>query len=364
MPSVPAPKPTDFNSPTQLKAAFQPKLAEWGVNSMRLKVLDAVLENWLAGDAIEDIDHFRQRQRPRTIELDDLVSRSLVTHSGGGKHYEPKFMGFCLLLVSGNRSATRLRSVMDQLFRLIKSYLDERPIRHHRSTTQVRQQLPEDLRPLLIPAIKLLSETSVGISLGGSNTPYPDLAFTDAIDRYSSPTQLAWTFLKDYRGTSSYPFVGVTTVSIPFDLARLQIAPEVHASAVKAVGSLATYPDSAVSHGRTALEAAFKHVLGAKHPQIEDKLPRQAAAVRGLLQLDGEFAALGSRLVSVMEAIGDIRNSFGDSHGRAEGERGATRPEAQLAVGAALLVCEFLLDRWEAVRSLPKPTLVASRPRA
>lgn len=353
MPSVPAPNSVDHNSPEQLKATFQPKLAEWGLDSARLQVLGAVLENWLAEGSGEDIDHFRQRHRRQIAALDDLVSRSLVTHSGGGKHYEPKFLGFCLLLAKGTRSASKLRSVMDRIFRFVKKYLDERPIRHHRSTTQVRQQLTEDLRPLLIPAIKLLSETSVGISLGSQNTPYPDLAFTDALLRYSSPTQLAWTFLKDYRGSSGHAFVGITPVSIPFDLTVLQIASEVHASATKAVGSLTTHPDSAVSHARAALESTLKHVLGRDHPELEKSLPRQAAAVRERLQLEIEFASLGTRLVSVMEAVGDVRNSFGDSHGRTAGERGATRSEANLTVGTALLLCEFLLDRWEAVRSIP-----------
>lgn len=361
MRSSSGPETPDFSSPSQLKATFQPKLVEWDLDRARLKMLGAVLENWLAEGSSEDIDHFRQRHRRHIDPLDDLVNRGVVIHGGSGKSYEPKFLAFCLLLADGNRTAVRLRFAMDRLFRLVKVYLDERPIRHQRSTSHVREQLPQELRPLLVPAVKLLSETSVGISLSSLNTPYPDLNFTDSLLKYSNPTHLAWTFLKDYRGNHSYPFVGITPVSIPFDLTRLQIASEVHTSAVKAVAALSSSPDSAVSHARAALESTFKHVLGANHRQLQDKLPRQAAAVRERLQLDGEFAALGTRLVAVMEAIGDIRNTFGDSHGRAAGARGATRPEAQLTVGSALLLCEFLLDRWEAVRSLPQPALVVGR---
>lgn len=367
MPFAPGQDSTDLNSPKQLKATFGPRLADWGLDARRLSVLDAVLGNWLRGDDAEDLEHFRQRMRRKRGQapaLDDLVNRQLVTHGGGGKFYEPKFLGFGLLLAAGSRNAVKLRSVMDILFRLIPKYLDETPIRHHRSSTEVKQQLPEELRPLLIPAISLLSETSAGISLGSPATPYPDVNFTDAVLRYSSPNQLAWTFLKDYRRTTWPAHVGFPDVSLPFDLTRLQIAAEVHASASKAVSNLSSSPDTAVSHARAALESAFKHVLGPDHPQLKDKLPRQAAAVRDLLQLSGEFSDLGSRLVGVMEAIGAIRNKFGDSHGRAPGDRGATRPEAQLTVGTALLLCEFLLDRVEAVRSLPSPTLVSSNKKA
>jgi len=352
----------DLDSPKQLKASFQPKLPYWGMDAPRLKVLEAVLANWLRAEGGEDIPHFRQgsrRHRGHVAALDDLVSRQLVTHGGAGNYYEPKFQGFCLLLANGSRTAVKLRSVMDHIFRLVGRCLAERPLRLQRSMTELRKELPEELHHMVLPAIRLLSETSVGISLGG-NTLYPDLAFSDAIDRYTSPTQLAWTFLKDYRGISSYPYVGFEPVSIPFNLTRLQIAPEVHASATKAVGSVTSSPDSGVSHARAALEATFKHILGPGHPQLRGKLPEQASLVKDLLQLKGEFSDLGSHLLDAMKAIGTIRNKFGDSHGRAPGEKGATRPEAQLTVGAALLLCEFFLDRWEAVRSLPNPTLVSS----
>lgn len=84
-------------------------------------------------------------------------------------------------------------------------------------------------------------------------------------------------------------------------------------------------------------------------------------ARRELLHLEEKFAGLGTRIVGVMVAIGDIRNIFGDSHGRGEGQRGATRQEAHLTVGTALLLCDFLLDRWEAVRSLPAPGVAAGK---
>jgi hypothetical protein len=356
----------DLDSPKQLRGTFQPKLANWGMDAPRLKLLEAVLANWLRAEGGDDIPHFRQRHRRHRghmAALDDLVSRQLVTHGGAGKYYEPKFLGFCLLLANGSRTAVRLRSVMDQILRLVGRYLAEHPLRLQRSTTEIRKELPEELQDMLLPAIRLLSETSVGISLGG-NTLYPDLAFSDAIDRYSSPTQLAWTFLQDYRGTSGYPYVGFEPVSIPFNLTRLLIAPEVHASASKAVSSVASNPDSAVSHARAALEATFKQILWPGHPQLKAKLPEQASVIKDLLQLKGEFWDLGSHLLEAMKAIGNIRNKLGDSHGRGPGEKGATRPEAQLTVGAALLLCEFFLDRWEAVRSLPSPTLVSSNKKA
>jgi len=355
-----SPHTPDLSSPSQLKAAFRSRLNEWDLNSVKLKMLDAVLENWLEGDQAEDVDHFRQRHRRHIGPLDDLLNRQLVTHGAAGKFYDPRFLAFCLLLVNGNRTAVKLRLVMDRLFRLVKHFLAERPIRLHRSTTQVREQLPQELRPLLLPAVKLLSEPSTGISLGSLNTPYPDLNFSDNLLRYNSPTQLVWNFLKDHRGNGSQYFVGMAPVVIPFELTRLQVASEAHASATKAVNSLASSPDTAVSQARAALEACFKQILGPGHPRLEDKLPRQSEAVLKLLQLRGEFSVLGEQVLGVMKAIGDIRNKFGDDHGHPPGFVGVTRSEAQLTVGTALHLCEFLLERWEAVRSIPQTSLATS----
>lgn len=344
------------NSPNQLKAIFQPRLAGWKVTPTMLKVMSAVLENWLRGNTAEDIDHFRHRHRPRnTREIDELLSRMLVTTSGNGRYYELKFLGFCLLLANGSRVATKLRAQMDDLLRQAKAYLKKPPPNHSQPTTTLLAKLPEHCRPLLIPAIKLLSETSVGISLAETNTPYPNINFSDSVFRYASVTKLAWSHLQDYLGSASpYPSQGLAPIFIPFDLKRLQISSEVHASALKAVNSIAAHPDSAVSHARAAIEATLKHVLGSRSELLEKSLPRQAAEVRKLLRLEKEYADLGTRLVSVIETVGDIRNAFGDSHGKAPGERGATRSEAQLTVGIALLVCEYFLDRHESVRSMPK----------
>jgi hypothetical protein len=51
----------DRNSPALLKATFQPKLAGWGLDGVKLGLMAAVLQNWLKGEAVEDINHFRQR---------------------------------------------------------------------------------------------------------------------------------------------------------------------------------------------------------------------------------------------------------------------------------------------------------------
>jgi hypothetical protein len=340
-------------TPTGLKAHFKPKLSEWNIDACKLRLLDAIVANWLRGEAGDDITHFRQGRRRLLKEIDDLLNYRLVTQSNNGKRYEPTFLAFCLLLANGNRMAVKLRTVMDHVDSLVRRFLDERPLRLQRPVSEVRRSLLENQRALLLPALQLMTEANMGVYLNNAQASAPDLAFSDAIYRFDSPTHVAWHFLEGYPGLNGWTFAGMERVSVPFDLARLQIAQEVHASASKAVANLDSHPDSAVSHARAALEATFKHILGADHPELKKPFPKQADACREQLRLDGEFGSLGSRIVGTCIAVSDVRNSFGDSHGRSAQDRGATRSEARLSTGTALLLCEFLLDRWESVRSVP-----------
>lgn len=345
--------PDGSNSPARLKAHFRPLLAKWGLDERKLELLNDVLVNWLAGSAGEDLDHFRQSHPRWRDALDELVSSGIIDHGSDGRHYCPKFLAFCFLLANGSRTAVKLRAVMDRVLSLVKGYLRERPLKQQRPIAVVEQALESDLRSLLQPALYLMSVGSLGVNLYRANTADATLAFSDQIFTFDSPTQAAWHFLQGHERSAGQRFVGHELLSIPFALPRLQIVPEAHASASKALANLDTHPDSAVSHARAALEATFKYALGPDHPALQKPFPQQSAAFRELLHLHGEFSGLGTRIVAVMVAIGDIRNVFGDSHGRGEGQRGATRQEAHLTVGTALLLCDFLLDRWEAVRSLP-----------
>jgi hypothetical protein len=345
--------PEGSNSPTRLKAHFRPLLAKWGLDEGKLELLDDLLVNWLAGPAGEDVAHFRQSHPRYRDALDEFVSCGIVDHGSDGRRYVPKFLAFCFLLANGNRTAVKLRAVMDRVRGLVKGYLREKPLIQQRPIAVVEQALESDQRPLLQPALYLMSAASMGVNLNGADTSDAMLAFSDQIFTFDSPTQAAWHFLQGHERSVGQRFIGHELLSVPFALPRLQLAPEAHASASKALANLETSPDSAVSHARAALEATFKHVLGPNHPTLLKPFPQQSAAFRELLHLHGEFAGLGTRIVAVMVAIGDIRNLFGDSHGRGEGQRGATRQEAQLTVGTAMLLCDFLLGRWEAVRSLP-----------
>lgn len=80
-------------------------------------------------------------------------------------------------------------------------------------------------------------------------------------------------------------------------------------------------------------------------------LPKLASMVRDALEFDKQFLDLGRGITSTALALNDIRNAYSDAHGKHVNDRGPTRAEAQLTVGCTLLLCDFLIDRWEVIRS-------------
>ena len=63
----------ELDSPKQLKATFQPKLTYWGMDAPPVKVLEAVLANWLRAEEGEEIPYFRQRTRRHRGHIAALV---------------------------------------------------------------------------------------------------------------------------------------------------------------------------------------------------------------------------------------------------------------------------------------------------
>jgi hypothetical protein len=332
-----------------LRERFQPKLSQWKLQGDPLRLLAKVQDNWLRGEGGLDTTHFRQENNKNLDELNHLLSYQYITVAGA--YFQPKWLGFCMLLVSGNGRALKLRSVMERVHKAVKRFLEERPLVLTREWPVLENDISSEDRGLLLRSVTLMQEGSVGVNYNpGAQQQF---SFSDAIYGYGNVVAAVWHHLE---GHSSSPsgFVGLTPVTLPFDLTRLELSKDAHANAVKAVQRLNSHPESAVTSARAALEATFKHILGAKSEAAGHPFPKQVAACRDALKLEKDFVDLGRSLVSAATAVSEIRNKFGDSHGKASHERPPTRAEASLAVGAALLLSNFLLERWEVVQSAPE----------
>lgn len=337
----------------ELRQQYGPRLSEWGFDRTRIRLLALVQQNWLAGDQRLDIIHFRQQHRKHLETIDLLLSQSAIYSSG--KHYELKFLGFCVLVVAANDTVTRLRALMERVLRLVGTFLEERPIVLQRSMAVVMSALnSEGEHRLLLQALTLMHDGSMGVYLNpASEEGEPKVSFSDAIYRHGNAVAVVWNFLAGCPLTP-WAFVDPNSVSLPFDLTRLCLADDAYANGRKAIDRLSSHPESAVSAARAALEATFKHVLGPEHPAVHQPFPKQVAACREQLFLDDEFIDLGRGIVSTATAVSEVRNAYGDSHGKGASDRTPTRAEANLAVGSALLLCDFLLGRWEVVRTMPR----------
>jgi hypothetical protein len=204
---------------------------------------------------------------------------------------------------------------------------------------------------MLLPVLKLMQDGHMGVHYNPGGVE--QFAFTDAIYRSRSVVATVWRALDGYP-FSKAPSAVLRPVTAPLEMSRLQIAPDAYANANKAIERLNSHPESAVTAARAALEATFKHILGVGHSALNLPFPKQVAACKALLQFDSEFLDLGRGLAATAIAISEVRNTYGDSHGKSTQDRSPTRAEARLAVGSALLLCDFLLDRHEVFRSMPR----------
>ena len=349
MAATPEDKPR--KSVLQLQKRFKPKLPEWGLEGARLRLLGIVEVNWLAGEAGLDVTHFRAEHRKHLNALDWLLSHNLITSTG--TRYELKFLGFCALLVAGNGNAAKLCAIMERVHKLAMEFMKERPIVLQRTLATVANDVLRDGDGnSLIPVLKLMQEAGIGVNY--SPGAQMEFTFSDGIYRHANVAAAVWHHMAGYPFAPGRIF-GDRIVSMPFDMQRLEVAQDAHSSALKAIERLNAHPDSAISAARAALEATFKHILGGDL-LVSTDLPKQMKSCRDHLRLDGEFEDLGRGIVSTALAVGNVRNKFGDAHGKGPHDRAPTRAEARLAVGAALLLCDFLLDRWDAVQSQPRQT--------
>ena len=121
----------------------------------------------------------------------------------------------------------------------------------------------------------------------------------------------------------------------------------------KALQRRATDPDGAITSARSLLETTFKHVLDEKGLQAnyDDKttLPdlcfraSTAIAIHPKSTTDDQLKKLFGSYISVVNALGELRNAQGDAHGKSESDIKPEKRIASLAVNLSGSIAQFFM---------------------
>jgi Abortive infection C-terminus len=115
-------------------------------------------------------------------------------------------------------------------------------------------------------------------------------------------------------------------------------------------------PEDAITSARALVESTCKVILEECGVPYDDKwgLGRLYKEAAGVLQLSPQgyreqvFKQILSGLFSISSGLAEVRNAFGDAHGKGKHPVRATPRHAQLAVNTAGTLAVFLLDTLEA----------------
>ena len=136
-----------------------------------------------------------------------------------------------------------------------------------------------------------------------------------------------------------------------FDLRSLALSEETFRNAERALDRLASQPDAAITSARSTLESAFRWIAhqGDKVIANDASFYQMIDICKPLLGLDDEkFYGLTKSIITLCNAVGTLRNHQGDAHGMAPTAIKATRSEARLITGSAVLLAAHLFERYEA----------------
>lgn len=123
----------------------------------------------------------------------------------------------------------------------------------------------------------------------------------------------------------------------------------------KALGRVDTDPEGAITAARSMLESMCKHILDLVGEPYDNKIefPKLYALVAKRLgiaasqQVDQSFRALFGAAHTVVQSVGELRNKFGDAHGKGQSALRASRAQSQLAVNLAGSMAAFLASALE-----------------
>jgi hypothetical protein len=164
----------------------------------------------------------------------------------------------------------------------------------------------------------------------------------------------------DWDGHKLTPRAGQTAVNALAPRLRNMKLEDVDEEISRILAALEADPADAITACRALVEAVCKSVLEELNAPFADAddlaaLYKKTAASLRIDPLHHEmiYRQILQGLVSTIHGLSELRNRFGDAHGR---RRAAIRPQprhARMAAGAAMTIATFLLETLENVRTTP-----------
>ncbi len=323
-----------------------------GFTDARLAIGGEVYQLWRARES-ESIKEFRYRQRERRADLDWLVNQQIIKGADGAG-YKPTLLLHAALYAFRRKSAIAVHAVLEASYQAAKRIRSGSPHLESVSLQELRSKVNSGHEESLLRDVLTFCDPSCGIYLTGESRGH--VAITEHLD--ASPDFLtALHKFVDMRLRLTQFLFPVVDFSDASHVATLTSVPAAHESAIKAMNHIRTEPDAAITSARSALEALLKFVAHQEGIELAPSasIGQMMAACRQPLVLDGMFMDLARAVTSVVNAVFQLRNALGDSHGRAPGDRRATPSEARLVVMSSVALAVFLLERWESGRLLTAP---------
>jgi hypothetical protein len=332
----------------ELSEAYLPTLNSFGIDAGSADTLNRIFQNWLLGTDQVPAVNLVYRNIERKAKIEWMLARNLVNQDHG--QFVFTFPAYAALLVHRKRAATRLRPAIDAVLKTAAKFLDDDPSRSNVPLAEFFSAAC-DAAPVedLTRAMALLSTAGVGLHRGGGAAPEEALAcFSLEVLAYPNTFAATAQYMRTYFSTrAAWPTLQFSA----FSLESLALSEETYRNADKALERLAGHPDAAITSARAALEAAFRWIAHQDGKKIDSdanfyRMLEECKAALGLElpQADG----LARAVITLCNRVGELRNVFGDAHGKSPAAAKASRSEARLIAGASVLLSAYLLERWEA----------------
>lgn len=116
-----------------------------------------------------------------------------------------------------------------------------------------------------------------------------------------------------------------------------------------------TDPEDAITSAKAMVESTLKHILDSEGEQFNNNEPLRALykKVSNIMNLspgghnENTFRTILSGMINVINGLDEIRNEYGDAHGKSKKNYKPETRHAFLAINAARTITEFLLSSYK-----------------
>lgn len=353
-------KPDAFRIPAASKR-------DANVTRMRVRVLSDLLRAELGGAPV-DYARYCAKYPKRTAVLDSLIMDRLIqTNSGGAP-----MLTFQGLVSLATRDATALLTDCRRVYNVLRAHF-KREVHAPLSIDDIAKRIrPERPIARVVLAVSMLKREG-GANLGGAG------GALDASSKINGNQQLLEKSfagrIKDLRGVlararfedgahvtqlqrSEFPWP--TSIGDESHAAIVEFgSDEVREAWKKCLERESSDFGGAITSAKTLVESVCKQILDGRGVQFSPaaSLPDLYSKVRQQIDLDpAREASKASRsvlqgCVSVVNGLAELRNAYGDSHGKEPGAGRPAKRHAHLAVAAAGAIAGFLLATDEGRKS-------------